>query len=361
MGNSVLHGVAHFYTCQRTHRMPLPASDTPLSGKIFPAKRLLNLGFRALVVLLLGAALYIEVSGKQQLPEMTDAFLRQISEGNASWLFLTLVLLPLNWFAEAAKWRPFIRLHEPMSWRKSFFAVMTGVTFSLFTPNRVGEYAGRLLFVQRENHWKALMANALGSFAQLIVLLSFGLSGGLWFALNIWGRLHWTLPAFAGAVFAISLLYAVFFNIKTVLPLLKRVPFVRRMKNMIRDAELLAQAKRKTLAAVLAWSAFRYLIYCTQYFFLLQFFGIHTGLAAGYAGIATIFLVQTVLPLPAVAGLLVRGNLALFVWSDFSSDELCILSATFLLWIINLILPALLGTFSLFYVRIAKTLGYEDE
>ncbi|MCB0576837.1 MAG: hypothetical protein KDC61_19920, partial [Saprospiraceae bacterium] len=72
---------------------------------------------------------------------------------------------------------------------------------------------------------------------------------------------------------------------------------------------------RRDLLRVLFWSALRYGVYSAQYFMLLQFFGIKTGVFAGFAGIATIFLLQTVVPLPAFAGLLVRGNLAIFVWS----------------------------------------------
>jgi len=341
--------------------MPVPVSGMPVIRNFFLNKRQLNVGFRVLVVLLLGTALYVESTDNQHLSQIGSTCMRRISGGNSDWLMGTLALMPLNWFAEAAKWRPFIKRYEPISWRKSFFAVMTGVTFALFTPNRVGEYAGRLLFVRRENHWKALMANVLGSFAQLIILLSMGLLGGLWFVLNVSGASAWALPAFVLAILAIGLLYAAFFNIKTLLPLLKRIPYIRRMKNMLRDAEVLAQAERKTLAAVLGWSAFRYSVYVTQYFFLLQFFHIQTGITAGYAGIATIFLLQTIIPLPAVAALLLRGNLAIFIWSNFSSDEAGILAATFLLWIINLILPALLGTFSLLHVRIAKTLGYEND
>jgi hypothetical protein len=66
-------------------------------------------------------------------------------------------------------------------------------------------------------------------------------------------------------------------------------------------------------------------------------------------------------PLPAVAGLLVRGSLAVFVWSHFGANDLSSLAATFVLWIINLILPALIGTFSLASVNITKSLGYEDD
>jgi hypothetical protein len=59
--------------------------------------------------------------------------------------------------------------------------------------------------------------------------------------------------------------------------------------------------------------------------------------------------------------LVARGNLAVQAWAFFGANEISSLAATFTLWIINLILPALIGTFSLFYVNIAKLPAHEDD
>lgn len=329
--------------------------------RIFPRKQA-NIIFRTALTLALLAALYAEFQSRKNLADIYEVFVTQCTAAN--WLDLTLVMLlmPFNWLLETLKWHPFLRRYDPISPKKALYAVMAGISFALFTPNRVGEYAGRLLYVQPENHWKSLLINAVGGIAQYMVLLTGGVLGGLWFASRF---LQWdqsdvqTITVFA--TLALALVYYIFFNIRQIVPIARRIPLLRRLKPYLRDVVLLEQFRRRDLLLILFWSATRYAIYSTQYVLLLHFFSIKAGFWGAYAGVATIYLLQTIVPLPAIAGLLVRGNLAVFVWGFFGGNELSSLAATFILWIINLILPALVGTFSLFHVSITKTLGYEDE
>ena len=340
----------------------LPTTRQLLIEKIPPNKKLVNNLFRAMVILLPLFVLYYELRDKNNLGDICAAFLQQWKTSDGWWLLGACLLIPFNWLAEVQKWRPFVARYESMSQWKAMKAVLAGTSFALFTPNRVGEYGGRVLFVQPENHWKAVIANAVGSLGQYLVLLTAGTAGALWFAGQMLG---WSgssqLAAFAVLLLPLSALYYFYFNIRVLIPLARRIPLLRRLKTYLRDVIFLEQIRRRELAAVLVWSALRYAVYSTQYFLLLQFFGIKTGLWSGAAGIATIFLLQTILPLPVLAGLLFRGSLAVFVWSHFGANDISSLAATFVLWIINLILPALLGTFSLYSVSITKSLGYDDD
>lgn len=338
------------------------ATRQAVAEKISPNKRLLNNLFKALVVLLPAVFLYYELLSKDNLGDIAATFWQQVRYSNCWWLAGALLLLPFNWFAEVQKWRFFILRYEPMSRGKAWKAVLAGTSFALFTPNRVGEYGARVLFVRPENQWKALIANVVGSMSQYIVLLLGGVLGSIWFAGHVleWSP-RWQIGAFAVATVPLAVLFYYYFNIRLFIPLAERIPFVRRWQSLSREIHFLEHIERRDLAFVFIWSAFRYAIYSTQYVLLLQFFGIKTGIIAGYAGVATIYLLQTVVPLPALAGLLIRGSLAVFVWSHFGANDVSSLAATFILWIINLILPALIGTFSLFSVNITKSLGYEDD
>ncbi|MBV6439547.1 MAG: hypothetical protein EPGJADBJ_01189 [Saprospiraceae bacterium] len=333
-----------------------------VAGKITLHKRLINNLFKVMVIVLPSAVLYHELSGKNNLDDISAAFWSQVDKANGWWLCSALLLVPFNWLAEVQKWRPFIARHETMSHGRALKAVLAGNSFAVFTPNRVGEYGGRILFVQPENQWKALMANVVGSLGQYIVLLAGGALGGIWFA---GVALGWSsgmqFYSLCAAYVSLAILFYYFFNIRLIVPIALRIPVLRRWESFTREVRFLEKISPGDLTHVLLWSAFRYAVYSSQYFLLLRFFGITTGFAAGYAGIATIFLLQTVVPLPALAGLLVRGSLAVFIWSHFGANEISSLSTTFVLWIINLILPALIGTFTLFSVNITKSLGYEDD
>ncbi len=216
-------------------------------------------------------------------------------------------------------------------------------------------------YIRPEHHWKAIIANVVGNISQMVVLIAMGLPGALWFMRHYWHLEPLFVQAFAVmTVLTLAFLFVVYFNIGLLVPLARRIPMLHRIKHFVKDVRVLEQFNRRELADVLRWAAIRYLIYATQYFCLLYFFGIKTGLMGGFSGIAAIFLLQTSIPLPPITGLLARGGLAIQVWSVFEANEISALAATFSLWIINLILPALVGTFSLFYVNISKNLGYDD-
>ena len=71
--------------------------------------------------------------------------------------------------------------------------------------------------------------------------------------------------------------------------------------------------------------------------------GVHSDFLQLSGGIASIYLIQTGIPLPAFLSILARGELAVLVWSTLGIVELTALMATFILWFVNLIFPSLIG------------------
>ncbi|MBC7778061.1 MAG: flippase-like domain-containing protein [Phycisphaerae bacterium] len=325
-------------------------------------RKYINLYFKALVLVLLLGILYFELTEKENLSKIWASFQQQLASARIGWLLMVLILMPLNWIAETQKWRQFMLRFEPMSHWKAMRAVLAGVAVSLFTPNRVGEYGGRILFVQPENRWKSVIINLVGNFAQFMVLLTAGTAGSVWIMGRFWHLEPLYIQVFAlMATIGLGMMFLVYYNIKGVIPIARKIPVLHRVKRFVKDLRVLQQFSRRELSDILKWATFRYAIYATQYFFLLKFFDIKTGILDGYAGIAAIFLLQTSIPLPPVTGLVARGSLAVQVWEQVGANEISSLAATFTLWIINLILPALVGTFSLFYVNIAKTFVHEND
>ena len=195
-----------------------------------------------------------------------------------------------------------------------------------------------------------------------MVLLSAGCLGAVWFARKfIPIDPNYGSAMALAALFGLSGLYWLFFNIRFAVSFAGRLPLPQRFRGHLRHLAVLEQFSSLDLWTIQGWSVARYVVYTTQYYFLLNFFGIHPGIIGGYAGIFTIFLLQSGIPLPPVAGLLARGALAIHIWAYFGASEVASLAATFALWIINLIFAALIGTFFLFRVNIGKAFRYEDD
>lgn len=305
-------------------------------------QKLLKVG----VVLILFVVLYFQLVDNKSfdLEKLYVAFQSSWSWQNGHWLLWALLLMPLNWLLETFKWRVLMEKVEQMSLWRSWKAVLAGATFSIFTPNRIGEYGGRVLLVQAENRFKAVIATMVGSFAQMTVLLLLGGIGCLIFlalqadALGLSRWMWWsTLGLYLAAA---TLLLFIYFRTRTVLYFLRRK---KRLKPWLEQFQILGHYKSKVLWTSLWYGFLRYVVYSVQYYVLLQFFGFELSVLEAFSGIAFIFLLQTGIPLPPATGLVARGSVALYVWGFYASNDWSILAATFTLWLINMVIASLIG------------------
>ncbi len=304
--------------------------------------------------------IYQQVFAKENADEIWNSFLQSLTLDNIHWLIFTVILIPINWAFETLKWQALIKDFENLSFWKSYKAILVGITFSIFTPNRIGEYGGRVLLVKPENNWKAVIATLVGSFSQLLILLSFGIIGLLFF-IQIFMEMEfwiWLSLLSVGILFTLLMLFC-FFNIDLVIPLVKRIPYTHKLRRYVKHVNVLRNYSSSILSTALFYAFLRYSTYTLQYFFMLQFFGITVSIIKGLAGIATIFLLQTSIPLPPILDLFARGQIALEIWGFFSENEIGILASTFTLWILNLIIPALIGTVFIIRINVIQSLGYE--
>lgn len=315
---------------------------------------------KVLVLALLVTGIYYQLAYYNNLKTIFNEFLSGFRERHASYLCLALGLVSFNLAFETLKWLQFTRFFCKISFRQAFLAVLAGMSFAIFTPNRLGEYGGRLLVVESANPWQATVSMLLGSYCQWIVLLFGGFVGFSWFAFN---HLQWQLYLICilmltGAIICLTLLL-LFWQIGRILPIIGKCGLKKLGRRWLRHLVVLRSITPEARLRALQWAALRYLTYSLQYWLLLQFFGIKVNLIEGFAGISSIFLIQTGLPLSAGFALLARGEIALFVWQHFNANELSVLAATFGLFIINLILPALLGAIVIAKINILKPSGYE--
>jgi hypothetical protein len=104
--------------------------------------------------------------------------MKQAITGTEVWkLGLVFLLMFVNWGLEALKWKVLLRQLYRIRFWEAFKAILSGVAFALNTPNRIGEYGGRVLFIPEGKRVRAVSLTLAGSFSQLLVTLLFGSIG----------------------------------------------------------------------------------------------------------------------------------------------------------------------------------------
>lgn len=125
------------------------------------------------IVLLAFWFIYKQVFAKKDILHKLGQLLQDPFESPMFLLVLALVFV--NWGFEALKWKSLIDKIEKISLLKAYKAIFSGVTVSIFTPNRIGEYAGRIFHLEKADRINAMLITMVCSVGQLMVTIFAGL------------------------------------------------------------------------------------------------------------------------------------------------------------------------------------------
>jgi len=280
------------------------------------------------------------------------AFLRLL-KGSSWYGFLLIVALMsvLNLFLESEKWKFLVGKVEVISIGKSLKSVLAGWNLALFTPARLGEFGGRILFLLPENRKKGALCLLVGNLSQLLVTFVLGLLGTL-FWIRTYLKLGQSVLLILSIliIIGIILFIGVYFSLNRSHGLWSRIPF---LKSQLPSLEVLRDFSSKELWVSLVFSLGRYILFTHQYVFLLfGFMGAHPYFPTLYS-MSLIFLVQSIVPSFILSDMGIRGANAVFFLSFIFGNQnlIPILATAFYVWLVNIILPALIGLFFVLKVK----------
>ena len=315
---------------------------------------------KLLLLALVGYVLYDQIVMNQDMETIQSQLKQGLQGSNWIYLVVCMVLMPINWIVESTKWRTLILPWKHISKKDAMKAIYAGISVGLVTPARIGEYGGRLLLIEGDDRTKSIPATLVSSIAQNISNIIGGYIGALifcfcYFSVNRFVYIAGSILGLLGIV----MLCALFFNIsKLNLDWLNRWKWGKLLN---KQAHVLSLYDRPILNRVLNLSHLRYLIYCTQYVLILYFLGIELSVLAAFSGVSVIYLLQSGIPLPPMLSVVARGELAVIIWSIFTANVGGILVATFGLWVINLVFPALLGLMIVLNVNHIKSSQNDEQ
>ncbi|MBP6870584.1 MAG: flippase-like domain-containing protein [Bacteroidales bacterium] len=334
---------------------------TEQSAKI---RKYVNFLLRAVIIILTYGFIYHQIFLENKLDDLSDVFLRLAERQDVKWILaLMMLLMFINWGIESFKWKLLISRIEHVSFFRSFKAVMAGISVSLFMPNRTGDYLGRVFILEKGNHVEGIFSTIIGSFAQMIITFGIGLLCLLTFtdhyfreSLNIGEYMFMSLVFLVPVmVFALIMIYL---KVGVLAEFLSRF-LPGRWPRLKKNAAIFSRYSAGELSRVLLLSFLRYIVFSTQFYILIRVFGAPVPAAEGFVLIPVIYLAMALVPTFALVELGVRGTVSLFIFGLYFEKAgivdpqilLAPLAASSLLWLINLVLPAVIGTFFVFSLK----------
>ena len=320
---------------------------------MFRINKEVKIFFNYVIGPLLGAwlfySLYKEIKAQPNL-EYSISEIRKAAFTNNLWpMILVVFMVFVNWGIESRKWQLLVKMIQPISYYMAVKGVLSGVALSINTPNRVGEYGGRILFINEGNRLKAISLSMAGSLSQLIITLLMGGIGVFYLLFTIsagtesiiglsifWVKILLYVSFLFGALFSI-----LFLRLSSVFKMIDRIPVLAKYKFFV---ETLERFDANLLLRLISLSFFRYLVFVIQYIVLMTVFGVHTTIFQAFWAISVLYLVLAIVPSIAIAELGIRGKFSVALLSLYTSNYIGIMGSTFGIWFLNLFIPAITGS-----------------
>lgn len=281
---------------------------------------------KLLVVVAAFYFIYNQLAGNEQLD--WEKF-SQLVDRKKSFFGILFILLfsVVNRFLEILKWQNLVSFINPISIGEATKQVLGALTAGIFTPNGLGEYAGKAMYFNKKQTKKIIFLNLICNGIQMILTILFGIIG-----LAIIGYWKWSIVILTIAF----LLFILFFfskkitikgySIEKLLNKINEIPKHIHQKNMI-------------------YGLFRYLVFSHQYYFLFLAFDVDLPYLSLISTVAVVYFLASSLPSFQFLDFAVKGSVALFFFGKLGVNEWIVIFISTLMWFLNVVLPVIIGSY----------------
>jgi len=275
--------------------------------------------------------------------------------GNQQWkLYAMFALMWVNWGLEAAKWQISILPVQRISFIRAFQAILAGACIASFTPNRMGEYLGRMLYLDEGKKIQSVSPAIVCSIAQILITLFAGLTGLLLFILFVPPHpVRWLTSPYIGIFILLTglsalLLTTIYFRFDPLVGLINRL-----LKKYVKTVSLPEHFSDPVLFKILLFSLIRYGVFLLQYLLLFSLFELDISGIEVFMGVSVMFVVMAIIPsFTLLTDLGLRWEAGIQIFRVFTLNTAGILAVSLGIWLINLIIPALIGSLLILRIKL---------
>jgi uncharacterized membrane protein YbhN (UPF0104 family) len=242
----------------------------------------------------------------------------------------------INWSFEAFKWKTLVQPFYQMNFSKAFRSIWSGVSTALSTPNRLGDFIGKISHLPKGHRKKGIISSFYGSYSQWMTTIIMGWIGWLYYGDQIIGNPN--VKTLISLVSMVLILFFVFLFLSQSAVIL--VP--KKWRHYFVETP-----DSRTKFIILFYSFMRYLAFATQFYLLIRFLGLELGYTTVFLKVTLFYLITSFVPVSYWGEIGIKESVAVWVFSGLIYNSLIIIAITLLLWLINLVIPALVGNYFL--------------
>ena len=290
------------------------------------AKQFLVFSVKLLIVLAAFYFIYHQLATNNKLDwDKFEALVKK--KASVLGILFLLFFSVANRFLEILKWQNLVKVIKPISVREATKQVLGALTAGIFTPNGLGEYAGKALYFDKSKTKQIIFLNLICNGIQMILTILFGTIG-----LYILGYNYWVL-AIIGIIIGFIVIALVTKKITIKGYSLEKLFF------KINEIPQIILRKNNYLAVS------RYFVFSHQYYFLFLAFDVALPYATLMATIAVVYFLASSLPSFQFLDFAVKGSVAVFFFGKLGVNEWIVVFIATLMWFLNVVLPVVIGSY----------------
>lgn len=309
--------------------------------------------FKSIILVSILSYLFFEIQKEQYLlNNLFYNFKSIFSTKPLIIISIPLLLVPLNLGAEALKWQILSHKIVKQNFIQSFTGVLSGLSLGFMTPQSIGDYAGRIWHIKNDRRSELIGAVFLGSFIQSLVSITFGIWGAAVYFKNSTINFYSSLNNTVIFLFILSLIIIAFLyllnSFKAFIPNII-ISFYQKYLSIITTYSI------NDLIKIGGLSLIRYVIFLVQFLIILVLFDVNLPIQVLVAGVSWVFFAKTIIPaFNFLSDIGVREFSALLFFNHYHIDVSTIILSSLFIWLINILLPTIVGSFLMFRMRVFR-------
>ncbi|MEJ5995900.1 lysylphosphatidylglycerol synthase domain-containing protein [Pedobacter sp. Du54] len=285
--------------------------------------------------------LYFKLNNNKSIRELHQIAIK-LDMGSVTFVLMGVVaLMILNWLSEAYKWKILIKKIQPISYWTSVYTIICGISLGTITPGRIGDYGIRMMLLPPYKRVFGTIMLGMGVFAQIIM---FNILASI--AIPVFTYLY--KPEYIDFVYVmlfaspayITLLLVLYLNVGSLDKLIQKIGFLRRYRRFF---IILSSYNRTYLLKIIGICFFRFFILVIQFSLLIHLLIPAITFAQVALMITLFYAIQSIIPTIDILNVGLRGITAIYLFGFITDQHTAIAVITTAIWLINLILPSLIG------------------
>lgn len=318
-------------------------------------KIFINYFLGPVLFLWLAFSIYQQIKSQPQLLASWLHIKQALQSYQLWYLLAAVILIFFNWALEAWKWKLSVSSFHHVNFWSAYKAILCGVSFSVTTPNRVGEYFGRMMYLPDGSRLKSISVTIVSSWSQLLITVFTGMLGFIFLREDL------LKAQFVSESFYQITLLGIFTGGLTLTLLYFQTSFFGKLlekwlqhTRYLYLVQTLRTFNGELLMKLLLLSFLRYLVFVSQYYLLFVLFGVHVPAIIVWNVLGLLFLTLAVIPSISLIEVGLRGEISLLLMGLYTANSLGVGLTSVTIWFLNLVLPAIIGSILILSVKFYK-------